>query len=129
MSGGAEGNLMRGLPVIIITSVGARSGKQRKTPLMRVEHGGEYLVVASKGGAPDHPSWYHNLIAHPLVGLQDGPQPRDFTARELSGEERQVWWTRAVADFPDYADYQRRTDRQIPILLLTPVPDPTASAY
>ncbi len=118
-SAGAEGNTMRGLPVIILTSLGAESGKIRKTPLMRVEHDGEYLVVASMGGAPTHPTWYHNLVANPLVELQDGPIRRDYVARELHSDEKQIWWERAVAAFPDYADYQKKTEREIPVLLLT----------
>ena len=120
-SGGTKGNVMRGLPVIILTSLGAKSGKIRKTPLMRVESDGRYAVVASKGGAPTHPFWYFNLVANPLVELQDGPVRADMTARELSGEERQEWWARAVTAFPDYADYQNKTDRQIPLFVLEPV--------
>jgi F420H(2)-dependent quinone reductase len=118
-SDGSEGNTMRGLPVIILTSLGANSGKVRKTPLMRVEHDGEYLVVASQGGAPRNPQWYHNLTAHPVAELQDGPVRGDYTVRELEADERRIWWERAVAAFPDYADYQRKTDRVIPVLLLT----------
>lgn len=120
-SDGAEGGTMKGLPVIILTSLGAKSGKIRKTPLMRVEHDGDYAVVASMGGAPTNPTWYHNLVAHPLVELQDGADRSDFEARELQGTEKQVWWDRAVAAFPDYADYQRTTERQIPVFVLTPV--------
>jgi F420H(2)-dependent quinone reductase len=121
-SGGTKGTTLRdtGLSVVIITNVGARSGKVRKTPLMRVEHEGRYAAVASQGGAPKHPVWYHNFLAHPLVELQDGPDRRDYTARELSGEERAQWWERAVAAFPSYADYQRKTDRQIPVFVLEP---------
>ncbi len=119
-SGGAEGNTLRGCPVILLTSVGARSGKLRKTPLMRVEHNGEYAVVASKGGAPEHPTWYHNLVANPHVELQDGPVRRDYRAREVSGDERAVWWDRAVAAWPDYASYQTKTARLIPLFVLTP---------
>jgi F420H(2)-dependent quinone reductase len=117
---GAEGNTMRGKPVIILTSRGAKSGKIRKTPLMRVEHDGRYAVVASQGGAPEHPVWYHNLVADPHVELQDGPDKRDMTVRELEGEERAQWWRRAVEAFPPYAEYQTRTDRVIPLLLLEP---------
>jgi len=120
-SGGAEGNTMRGKPVIILTSRGAKSGKIRKTPLMRVEHDGTYAVVASKGGAPDHPTWYQNLVADPHVELQDGPVKRDLTARELTGDEKATWWERAVAAYPSYADYQRKTEREIPVLVLEPV--------
>ncbi|NCT91823.1 nitroreductase family deazaflavin-dependent oxidoreductase [Cellulomonas sp. APG4] len=120
-SGGTEGTTMRGVPVIILTTLGARSGKLRKTPLMRVEHDGEYAVVASMGGAPTHPVWYHNVVANPLVELQDGPVRRDYTAREVTGDERAVWWERAVAVWPDYAAYAERTDRLIPVFVLTPV--------
>lgn len=119
-SGGTEGNDMRGMPVIILTTVGAKSGKLRKTPLMRVEHDGVYAVVASLGGAPKHPVWYHNVVAHPQVELQDGPMKRDMTAREVTGDEKAVWWQRAVEAFPDYADYQRKTSRQIPVFVLEP---------
>jgi deazaflavin-dependent oxidoreductase (nitroreductase family) len=122
-SGGAKGTTLRetGLPVVIITNVGARSGKVRKTPLMRVEHDGRYAAVASYGGAPKHPVWYYNFLTYPLVELQDGPERRDYTARELSGEERAQWWERAVAAFPPYAEYQKKTDRQIPVFVLEPV--------
>jgi len=109
------------MPVIVLTSRGARSGKLRKTPLMRVEQDGLYAVVASKGGAPTHPVWYFNLVADPHVELQDGPVRSDRTARELTGEERALWWRRAVAAYPDYADYQEKTDRQIPVFVLEPV--------
>jgi deazaflavin-dependent oxidoreductase (nitroreductase family) len=120
-SGGTEGTTMRGYPVVILTSRGAKSGKVRKTPLMRVEHGGDYAVVASLGGAPQHPVWYHNLVAHPdEVELQDGPTRQDMTAREVTGPERDEWWSRAVAAYPDYADYQTRTTRTIPVFVLTP---------
>lgn len=118
---GVEGGTMKGLPVVILTTMGATSGMIRKVPVMRVEHGGEYLAVASMGGAPKNPSWYHNLVAHPLVEVQDGAVRRDYIARQLEGEERGVWWDRAVAAFPDYAEYQTKTDRQIPLFLLTPV--------
>ncbi|WP_426511364.1 nitroreductase family deazaflavin-dependent oxidoreductase [Dactylosporangium sp. McL0621] len=116
---GAEGNTLRGRPVIVLTSLGAKSGKIRKTPLMRVEHDGEYAVVASLGGAPAHPVWYHNLVAHPHVELQDGPVRRDYTAREVTGEEKTLWWKRAIEAWPDYAEYQTKTDRQIPVFVLT----------
>ena len=118
---GAEGNEMRGRPIIVLTTLGAKSGKIRKTPLMRVEHDGEYLVVASKGGAPQNPTWYHNIVDAPLVELQDGPVRKDYTPRLLSGEEREVWWARAVEAWPDYAEYATKTDRLIPVFLLTPV--------
>ena len=119
-SGGLAGTTMRGLPVVLLSSVGARSGKIRKTPLMRVEHDGKYAVVASTGGAPRHPVWYHNLVADPHVELQDGPVKQDMTARELSGEERDQWWERSVAAYPPYAEYQTRTERQIPVFVLEP---------
>jgi deazaflavin-dependent oxidoreductase (nitroreductase family) len=119
-SGGTKGTTMRGLPVIVITSMGARSGKVRKTPVMRVEHDGKYAAVASQGGAPRHPVWYFNLVAHPDVEVQDGRVKQDMTARELTGAEKAVWWERAVAAFPNYADYQRKTDREIPVFLLEP---------
>ncbi|MFI7586926.1 nitroreductase family deazaflavin-dependent oxidoreductase [Spongisporangium articulatum] len=120
-SGGTEGTLNRGRPVIILTSVGAKSGKLRKTPLQRVEHEGHYAVVASKGGAPEHPVWYHNLVANPKVELQDGPVKKDYVAREVDGEERSAWWERAVQSWPDYAEYQKKTDRVIPVFVLDPV--------
>jgi F420H(2)-dependent quinone reductase len=119
-SGGTEGTTLRGMPVIILTSRGAHSGKIRKTPLMRVEHDGRYAVVASKGGAPTHPVWYYNLVADPHVELQDGPQRSDMVAREVTGEEKAPWWERAVAAYPDYADYQEKTDRDIPVFVLEP---------
>ena len=119
-SGGTQGTDMNGLPVIILTSLGAKSGKVRKTPLMRVEHDGQYAVVASLGGAPNHPVWYYNLIANPHVELQDGPVRRDYQAREAAGAERDTWWDRAVAAYPDYAEYQKNTSRTIPVFVLTP---------
>jgi deazaflavin-dependent oxidoreductase (nitroreductase family) len=119
-SGGTEGTTMRGMPVIILTSKGARSGKLRKTPLMRVEHGGRYAAVASLGGAPKHPVWYYNLLAEPNVELQDGPVKRDMIAREVSGAERDEWWERSVAAYPDYADYQASTERVIPVFVVEP---------
>jgi len=119
-SGGTKGNTMIGKPVVILTSVGARSGKIRKTPLMRVEHEGEYAVVASLGGAPTHPVWYYNLKANPQVELQDGPSPQPMQAREVTGEEKAVWWARAVEAFPNYASYQEKTDREIPVFVLEP---------
>lgn len=119
-SGGTEGTTLRdtGLPVVIMTNRGAKSGKLRKTPLMRVEHEGVYAVVASQGGAPTHPAWYANLLAEPLVELQDGPHKQDLVAREITGDERAIWWERSVAAFPPYADYQTKTERVIPVLLL-----------
>ncbi|MFD7920907.1 nitroreductase family deazaflavin-dependent oxidoreductase [Streptomyces sp. NPDC059740] len=123
-SGGTEGTTMRDLPVIVLTTRGARSGKIRKTPLMRVEHEGRYAAVASLGGAPKHPVWYHNVVADPRVELQDGPVRQDMTAREVTGEEKAAWWKRAVAAFPDYADYQAKTDREIPVFVLEPADAP-----
>ena len=119
---GAEADTLRGRPIIVLTSVGARTGNLRKTALMRVEHDGRYAVVASMGGAPRNPVWYHNLKAHPHVELQDGPVKRDYTAREVSGDEKALWWARAVETWPDYAKYQARTDRPIPVFVLEPVP-------
>ncbi len=119
-SGGQRANTLRdtGLPVVIVTTKGNKSGKLRKTPLMRVEHDGEYLLVASKGGAPQHPVWYYNLKADPkAVTIQDGPEPFAAEVRELDGDERATWWDRAVAAFPPYADYQAKTQRTIPVFL------------
>jgi F420H(2)-dependent quinone reductase len=118
-TGGAEGGDMRGKPVIILTYIGAKSGKVRKTPLMRVEHDGQYAVVASRGGAPNNPVWYSNLVANPHVELQDGAEKKDYLAREVSGDERDLWWDRAVVAWPDYANYQTKTDRVIPVFVLT----------
>jgi deazaflavin-dependent oxidoreductase (nitroreductase family) len=121
-SGGTKGTTLRdtGIPVVVVTNLGARSGKVRKTPVMRVEHDGRYVMVASKGGAPDHPLWYYNLRANPQVELQDGPVKQDMIARELSGEERAEWWKRAVEVFPNYAEYQQKTSREIPVFILEP---------
>ena len=119
-SGGPEGTTLQGRPVIVLTSRGATSGRLRKTPLMRVEHEGRYAAVASLGGAPKHPVWYHNVRADPHVELQDGPVKQDMTAREVTGEEKAEWWKRAVAAFPPYADYQKKTDREIPVFVLEP---------
>ncbi len=119
-SGGTKGTTMRGRPVVILTTVGASSGKLRKAALMRVEHEGEYAIVASLGGAPQHPSWYHNVVAHPLVDLQDGPTKRSYVAHEATGAERDEWWARAVETWPDYDEYTKRTTRQIPLFVLTP---------
>lgn len=119
-SGGTKGTTIRGLPVVVLTTRGAKSGKIRKSPLMRVEHDGAYAVVASLGGAPRHPVWYHNVVADPRVELQDGPERRDMTAREVTGEEKALWWARAVEAYPDYADYQEKTDRKIPVFVLEP---------
>ncbi|MFF5027427.1 nitroreductase family deazaflavin-dependent oxidoreductase [Streptomyces collinus] len=122
-SGGTKGTTLRdtGLPVIVLTTRGARSGKIRKTPLMRVEHEGRYAAVASIGGAPKHPVWYFNVKADPRVELQDGARKRDMRAREVTGEEKAEWWERAVAAFPPYADYQAKTSRVIPLFVLEPV--------
>ena len=119
-SGGTEGTTMQGKPVVIVTSVGAKTGKIRKTPLMRVEHDGSYAVVASKGGAPTHPVWYYNLVANPKVELQDGPVKKTYEVHEATGDERAEWWDRAVEAWPDYAEYQKKTDRQIPLFVLKP---------
>ena len=121
-SGGSKANTLldTGMPVVIVTTRGNKSGKIRKTPLMRVEHGGEYALVASKGGAPDHPVWYYNLVADPTsVAIQDGPEPFDVVVRQLSGDEKSTWWDRAVAAYPPYAEYQSNTDREIPVFLAT----------
>ena len=122
-TGGAEASTLQGKPIIVLTSVGARSGKLRKSPLMRVEHEGEYAVVASLGGAPKHPVWYWNLKSNPHVELQDGPVKRDYRAREVTGAEKAEWWERAVAVWPPYTEYQQKTDRKIPIFVLTPMED------
>lgn len=119
-SGGTEAITMRGVPVVVVTSVGARSGKLRKNPLMRVEHDGRYALVASKGGAPSHPTWYHNLVAHPTIELQDGPDRGEYAVRVADGPERAEWWDRAVAVWPDYADYASKTDREIPVFVADP---------
>ncbi len=122
-SGGQRANTLAdtGLPVIIVTTRGNKTGKIRKFPLMRVEHDGEYALVASKGGAPEHPVWYYNLKTDPAaVRIQDGPEPFDVQVRELSGPEREQWWDWAVAAYPPYAEYQEKTDRQIPVFLATP---------
>lgn len=117
-SNGAEANTLRGMPIVLLTSVGAKTGKLRKTALMRVEHEGRYAVVASLGGAPKHPVWYFNLKAQPHVELQDGAERHDYRAREVTGTERTLWWQRAVEAYPDYADYQRKTERLIPVFVL-----------
>jgi F420H(2)-dependent quinone reductase len=124
-SGGTEGTTLGDseMPVVIVTNRGATSGKIRKTPVMRVEHDGSYAVVASKGGAPEHPLWYRNIVTNPDVELQDGPAKHPMRAREVSGEERAQWWERAVAAYPPYAEYQLKTERQIPVFVLDPVTD------
>jgi deazaflavin-dependent oxidoreductase (nitroreductase family) len=109
-----------GRPIVLVTVRGAKSGKLRYTPVMRVEHDGRYAMVASKGGAPEHPNWYHNLVANPHVELQDGTVTKEYDARLVSGPERDEWWERAVAAYPPYAEYQTRTDRQIPVFVLEP---------
>ncbi|WP_067829360.1 nitroreductase family deazaflavin-dependent oxidoreductase [Nocardia inohanensis] len=119
-SGGTEGTTLQGKPIILLTTVGAKTGKLRKTALMRVEHDGEYAVVASLGGAPKHPVWYWNIKAQPHVELRDGTVVKDYDAREVTGEEKAVWWKRAVEAWPDYAAYQTKTTREIPVFVLTP---------
>jgi deazaflavin-dependent oxidoreductase (nitroreductase family) len=120
-SGGARANTLRdtGIPIIVVTMQG-QSGVVRKIALMRVEHAGEYAFVASYGGAPENPKWYGNIVAHPTVLIQDGPEPKEYSVREVAGDERQQWWERAVAVFPNYAEYQRKTDRVIPVLVASP---------
>jgi deazaflavin-dependent oxidoreductase (nitroreductase family) len=120
-TGSTDGSEMKGKPIILLTTIGAKTGKIRKTPLMRVEHDGQYAVVASLGGAPKNPVWYYNIKAHPRVELQDGDVTKDYEAREVSGDEKAVWWERAVEAWPDYAEYQTKTDRQIPVFVLTPI--------
>jgi deazaflavin-dependent oxidoreductase (nitroreductase family) len=121
-SGGTKGTTLMdtGMPVVIVTNRGAKSGKVRKTPLMRVEHEGSYAAVASKGGAPEHPLWYYNLRANPDVMVQDGTETHQMTAREITGDERAAWWERSVAAYPPYAEYQEKTDREIPVFVLEP---------
>lgn len=122
-TGGAEANTLwdTGIPIVVVTTRGAKSGKLRKFALMRVEHEGEYALVASVGGAPENPNWYHNLTADPTaLMIQDGPQPKDYVAREVSGDERAAWWERAVAVYPSYAEYQENTDRLIPVFVAAP---------
>jgi deazaflavin-dependent oxidoreductase (nitroreductase family) len=123
-SGGTRGTTLRdtGLPVVIITNRGVRSGRVRKTPVMRVEHDGRYAAVASQGGAPTHPAWYYNFRAAPHVQLQDGPDKWEMIAREVTGSERDEWWERAVAAYPPYAEYQQKTTRQIPVFVLERAP-------
>ncbi|MCF2531107.1 nitroreductase family deazaflavin-dependent oxidoreductase [Yinghuangia soli] len=121
-SGGLESTTFRGMPVVLLTTLGATSGNLRKTPVMCIEHDGVYAAVASQGGAPRHPQWYHNLIADPRVELQDGPQRQDMTARQVVGDEKNLWWARALAAYPDYAEYQEKTDREIPVFVLEITP-------
>jgi deazaflavin-dependent oxidoreductase (nitroreductase family) len=120
-TGTTESVDIKGRAVVLITTRGAKTGKLRRVPLMRVEHDGTYAIVASLGGAPKNPVWYYNVKADPKVDLQDGTETNDFVAREVTGDEKAVWWERAVAAYPDYADYQRKTDRQIPVFVLEPV--------
>jgi deazaflavin-dependent oxidoreductase (nitroreductase family) len=119
-TGGRQGGQLRGRPVVVLTSVGAKTGKLRKTALMRVEHDGDYAVVASLGGSPHNPKWYHNLVQEPHVELQDGAVKSDYLAREVAGAEKATWWERAVETWPDYANYQKKTARQIPVFVLEP---------
>lgn len=119
-TGGAEGNTLQGVPVVILTTVGRHTGKLRKNPLMRVEHNGVYAVVASMGGAPKSPVWYLNALAHPDVDLQDGPTVHELRAREVHGDEKALWWQRAAEVWPAYDEYQARTERMIPVLVLEP---------
>ncbi len=118
--GGDSDNGLRGMPVVLMTMRGAKSGKVRKVPVMRVEHDGTYAAVASRGGAPTHPVWYYNLVAEPTIDLQDGAHKGTYVAREVQGDEKAQWWERAVEAYPDYADYQTKTDRQIPVFVLEP---------
>jgi F420H(2)-dependent quinone reductase len=120
-TGTTEGVTVKDRPIVLLTYRGARSGKIRKTPVMRVEHGGSYAAVASQGGAPTHPQWYASILAHPVVELQDGTTSGEYRAREVTGEEKAAWWRRAVDAYPDYADYQGKTDREIPVLVLEPI--------
>ncbi|WP_328411489.1 MULTISPECIES: nitroreductase family deazaflavin-dependent oxidoreductase [unclassified Nocardia] len=119
-SGGTDGTSLQGKPVILLTTRGAKTGLLRKTPLMRVEHDGEYAIVASLGGAPKNPVWYYNIKADPHVELRDGTVTKDYIAHEVFGDEKARWWERSVAVWPDYANYQTKTDRQIPVFVLTP---------
>jgi deazaflavin-dependent oxidoreductase (nitroreductase family) len=122
-SGGTKANTLRdtGLPIIVVTTVGRKTGAIRKVPLMRVEHGGEYALVASVGGRPKHPVWYFNLLERPdAVQIQDGPAPFPVTVREIDGDEKALWWERAVAAYPPYAEYQAKTDRVIPVFVASP---------
>lgn len=118
-SGGTRATTLRdtGIPVIVVTMRGHRSGNVRKIALMRVEHDGEYALVASMGGAPQNPAWYANLVADPHIEIQDGPEKHDYTVREVEGEERSTWWERGVAVYPPYAEYAEKTDRTIPVLV------------
>lgn len=120
-SGGTAGTELNGRPVVLVTSIGRKTGKIRKTPLMRVEHNGQYAIIGSMGGAPKHPVWYHNIKAHAHVELQDGPITKDYLAREVFGEEKAMWWERALVTWPDYEMYQSRCEREFPMFVLKPV--------
>ncbi|WP_172383541.1 nitroreductase family deazaflavin-dependent oxidoreductase [Streptomyces sp. MNP-20] len=120
-SGGLDHTLVNGYPTVVLTTRGARSGKIRKTPVIRVADGDRYVAVGSVGGAPQHPAWYYNVLAHPRVRLQDGPVTGTYEARVTEGEERAAWWARAVETFPQYAEYQRQTERVLPVVVLEPV--------
>ena len=121
-SGGTRANTLRdtGIPIIVVTMRGAKTGKVRKIGLMRVEHNGSYALVASKGGDPSHPAWYHNMTADPHIMIQDGPEPRSFIVREVEGDERETWWERAAAVYPPYLEYAEKADRVIPVLVASP---------
>lgn len=119
-TGGAEANTFRDRPIVVMTSVGVRSGALRKNPVMRIEHEGEYALVASNGGSTAHPGWYRNIVEHPHVELQDGAVRRDYVAREVRGGEKRAWWQRALAAYPDFAEYQAAVEREIPLFVLTP---------
>lgn len=119
-SGGTEKTTLRGVPVIVVTSRGAKTGRLRKNPVMRVEHNGKYAAIASMGGQPKNPVWYYNLLGDPHVEVQDGPMKKDMIAREVTGDEKAEWWDRALVVWPDYADYQARTERVIPVFVLEP---------
>ncbi|MHC3001994.1 nitroreductase family deazaflavin-dependent oxidoreductase [Gordonia metallireducens] len=116
--GTTEGVQVMDRPIVLFTTTGAKSGKKRYVPLMRVEENGKYAMVASKGGAPEHPAWYFNVKANPQVTVQDGTEVKELTAREISGDERAHWWEIAVAAYPPYAEYQTKTDREIPVFIL-----------
>jgi len=120
-SGGQESAELRGVPIIVLTTVGAKTGGLRKTALMRVEHDGKYAVVASKGGAPEHPAWFYNLVKNPRVALQDGDVKKEYDAHQAEGAERDEWWARAAAVWPDYDEYQKKTERRIEVFVLEPV--------
>jgi deazaflavin-dependent oxidoreductase (nitroreductase family) len=120
-TGTTDGVTVLDRPIVLFTTIGAKSGKQRLVPLMRVEHDGRYAMVASKGGAPEHPVWYANVVANPTVTVQDGTAVGTYVAREVQGAERTAWWDRAVAAYPPYAEYQQKTQRQIPVFVLEPV--------